>query len=335
MNQADAPSEDASLLSTKNLFLFMLLYAPKGKKIADLRKTLAKAFARDLSGEEVGAEIAKLIADGLGDYGRNAKGKPTASFMLTDKGRETATKLLGGHEVPKTWAKFCDLYLVPLTLGISLDAVGTRTQIASAAKLKAFLLKRHFDLPTSVKLADKDILEAFVCRELGFPNATTFAELQTAVMRRRIDPANEIPAKKLKDVFVQRVLGVSKSGSAALRDHLLQRKSEASATSVPAAFDLSAFAAKVLQVAGETMTGRFTPQRVFINHVWNNVKDQPLFAGFTLDTFKERLLEANQARKLNLVRCDLADLAADADVAHSCITTETTTLHLINLEFVP
>jgi hypothetical protein len=82
-------------------------------------------------------------------------------------------------------------------------------------------------------------------------------------------------------------------------------------------FDLEAFANTVRAAARHAPTGRFGDNKVFIGHLWRQLRDQPQIAPLGLDGFKAKLLEANRGRLLTLSRADLVQMMDPDDVRES------------------
>jgi hypothetical protein len=95
------------------------------------------------------------------------------------------------------------------------------------------------------------------------------------------------------------------------------------------ATDLEAFAQDVLDAARTSRTGRFGEDRVFINHVWKQFKRVHPSSGLDAESFKARLVEANRARLLSLVRADLAPMLDPRDVQASETRYLSTAFHLL------
>lgn len=96
-----------------------------------------------------------------------------------------------------------------------------------------------------------------------------------------------------------------------------------------AGFDLAGFATQVLVAARRTRTGRFGEDRVFINHAWRRFKLDQRPKDMDLTTFKLRLVEANRARYLSLVRADMAPSLDQKDVKESEIRYLSATFHFL------
>jgi hypothetical protein len=100
------------------------------------------------------------------------------------------------------------------------------------------------------------------------------------------------------------------------REPVEEAPARAEAVAEPA-FDLPAFAATVRAAARDCPTGRFGPNKVFINHVWRHLGQEPSVPRLDLDAFKARLVEANRAGLLHLSRADLVEVMDPADVQDS------------------
>jgi hypothetical protein len=73
--------------------------------------------------------------------------------------------------------------------------------------------------------------------------------------------------------------------------------------------------------ARKSSTGRFGEDKVFINHVWQHLREEPRFKELGSEGFKQKLVEANQRRLLNLVAADM-NQAFDANEISASRTTQ-------------
>jgi hypothetical protein len=89
------------------------------------------------------------------------------------------------------------------------------------------------------------------------------------------------------------------------------------------------FAARVIEAAQRTKTGRFGDDRVFINHVWRQYKREYRSKGMDLQAFKQRLVEANRERYLSIVCADMAPVLDQKDVKESEIRYRSATFHFL------
>jgi hypothetical protein len=225
---------------------------------------------------------------------------------------------------------------VPKALGLAPTAPETVKRIAKGEGLAAFLLKRRFELGVGPSPSFGEVLEALACRELGFPEAASLGEVKRLVLARLIGADEGLSDDALKKALPRVLLGAKAGGIGGLRAALLHgwadgtesRQAPAPATaerprdavveeSPCAEFDLPAFARTVQAAARHCPTGRFGDNKVFISHVWRQLREEPGFPAMDLPTFKERLTEANNARLLTLSRADLVQVMDPVDVQES------------------
>jgi len=94
---------------------------------------------------------------------------------------------------------------------------------------------------------------------------------------------------------------------------------------------LETFAQTVMKVAAQAPTGHFGLDKVFISHLWQHGNACGLLQGMSLEEFKQRLLEANQADYLTLSQADLPDRLPSDDVISSATPYLNATFHFIRL----
>jgi hypothetical protein len=110
---------------------------------------------------------------------------------------------------------------------------------------------------------------------------------------------------------------------------LLEQEHDGRRAPKPEPFDLASFAALVLEAARKSRTGRFGEDRVFIHHAWKQFHKLHRSSGLDEEGFKQKLLDANRARLLSLVRADLAPLLNRADVEASEIRYLSASFHFL------
>ncbi len=308
-----------------DLILARLLPAKKSLAPAKLRADLAPLF-RDLSpADEFGDVLAALRAAGL----VTPRGQ-----VLTDAGRARALAFLGVERVPGRgdWAAVKAKCLLPKALG--------QTPPKDAKRLAALLLMRKLGLPVGTGSTLAAVFEAIACRELGFPDAVSLKALIPTLLEQVVKADTPLAAKDVEEIAPRTLLGVTGRGANALRDTALAdwfAGSSAPASVAPVAgddepFDLEAFAATVRSVARDCPTGRFGGNKVFISHVWQQLRDEPRFAALGHDGFKAKLVDANRANLLTLSRADLVQLMDPIDVRESETTFLTAVYHFISVE---
>lgn len=308
-----------------DLILLRLLPATKSVGAAVLRKDLAAVSGRPPGTEAVAEAVAGLRAEGF----LTPRGN-----RLSDAGRARALQFLGLGELPPrtSWAGVTAKFLVPRALGLDADAA-EYVRTADAGRLAAFLLKRELGLPNAGDTVAA-VVDALLCRELGHPQFASLNALVRATLGKAVgggplakaDAAKALPRVKLN----------AKSGR---KEHLcaavLAGTRPKPVEPEPAGeepFDLEAFANTVKAVARTCPTGRFGGYKVFISHVWEQLRDEPRFRPLGPDGFKAELIEANRARLLTLSRADLVQLMDPADVRASETTYLTATFHFILVE---
>jgi hypothetical protein len=248
-------------------------------------------------------------------------------YRLTDAGRTEALGFLGLDALPARtyWKTVRTRYLLTRALGVPEATAETRKRVADADGLGAFLLKTHFDLPAGAGTTLPRALEALVCKELGFSAETSLDAVKAIVLSRLLGSAERLDMQQIREQLPRQVVGARKGGVEELREAALQRwvegengqRSEATATEELGGFDLPSFAATVQAAARHCPTGRFGDNKVFINHVWHGLRQEPGFPDLGLPAFKARLVEANRAGLLRLERADLVQAMDPTDVRES------------------
>ena len=131
-----------------------------------MREDVGKLLDSGLSA----AEFDDLRSE-LASAGFLTKGKRN-SYALTDAGRERSLHFLGIAEFPSrtNWSTVIAKYLFPKAAGLSANAAA---KLDNGDKLAAFILKRKYGLSAGAGSTINQVLEAVVCKELGFPDETT------------------------------------------------------------------------------------------------------------------------------------------------------------------
>src|SRR5690606_22206608 len=109
------------------------------------------------------------------------------------------------------------------------------------------------------------------------------------------------------------------------------RPSTIGATAAAPAIDLPAFARRLPAAAERTTTGHFGDNKVFISHVWRTLRSDPDLNGMSMEDFKRRLGEANNARLLDLSRADLVQAMDPQDIRESEVAYYGATYHFVRL----
>ncbi len=315
----------------------LLTSGKKAPRPKQLRDDIGRFFKHPPNGEQWQEYVEDLVNAGL---------LTTGPYELTDAGRAQAFKFLGLESLPPrtNWKTLRARYLVPKALGLAPDADDLRKRLAKAENLAAFLLKEGHDLPVGAGASLNQVLEALVCKELGFPGEATFAGLKQVVLMRLLGATERLSKKQVEKQLPRHLLGANKAGVDGLHEMILQHWVEGPSapheqtTASPdaalqtAPFDLPAFAATVRAAARDCPTGRFGDNKVFISHVWRYLAQEPGFPQLDLATFKTHLAEANHEGLLHLSRADLVEVMGPADVQESETAYLNARFHFILLE---
>jgi hypothetical protein len=209
-------------------------------------------------------------------------------------------------------------------------------------------LRKRYDLHIKEGASLRQTIEATacqqICEQLGLEPLFDFESLQLAVFNRLLKPTVPLTAKTLGEQLPGYALGATRSGLQGLRDAILSRWLEAPPETQPPVasshlvmpsapearpveppreekrelhLDPTTFAATVQAAARSSPTGHWGDNKVFINHVWRQLQQEPNFPQLDLAAFKERLVEANQRGLLRLERADLVEAMNPDDVRES------------------
>lgn len=292
----------------------------------DVRADVGRFFRTPLADEPWQSLVDELVEAGL---------LTTGSLQLTQAGRSRALEFLGVTELPPKcyWKQVRTKFLLPKALGLDPTTEATQKRLKKAENVAASILKQRLGLPGGAGPTLGKMLEALVCRKLGFPEATTLVELKRLVLSQVSGSEKPLSAKELNQKVPRVVLGVKQG--AGFADVLLDGWADAGKEPAPIQppptqlpttiaeepireeFDLPTFAATVKAAARDCPTGRFGDNKVFINHVWRHLRNESSFPALDLPAFKEKLVEANNARLLTLSRADLVEVMNPADVQES------------------
>lgn len=308
-----------------DLILVRLLPPSKGRPSPKkLRDDVSRLFPHPPPSEGFADALAMLRADGL----ITPRGQ-----HLTDTGRTRALHYLGIAEVPHRcqWKTIQARYLVPKALGLDPKSEEAHSLVESKT-LVPRLIKRECKLPVGTPNTEAAVLEALVCQKLGYPQCSSVESLLQAVYAKVFESPEPLPREQALKLLPRKKLGAAKGGADAARAAVITRltangvslpssspvpQAEPDKSSVTEPFDLEVFARTVIAAARTSPTGRFGDNKVFINHVWRQLRDQPQIAPLGLSGFKARLVEANQRRLLTLSRADLVQMLDPTDVRES------------------
>jgi hypothetical protein len=321
-------TQTATVSRVGNLILARLLTAgkraPSPKKLKD---DLARFFQFPPTEEQWQGYFQELERAGMLEL------RP---YRLTDSGRDTALDFLGIRELPSrtNWNTLRTRFLVPKALGLPDASPETLKRISRKPNLEAVLLAARYELPTGAGASLKNALEALACKELGYPEESSVEAVKARVLSKLMGSKERLPMKEIQKQLPRVAVGARNSKPDALRDALLQRWADPTGATQPMPapvaqpepepepehvekFDLPTFAETVKAAARDCPAGRFGDNKVFINHVWRHLQNEPGFPRLDLTAFKHALAEANQAGLLKLSRADLVQVMDPADVLES------------------
>jgi hypothetical protein len=285
-------------------------------------------------------------------------------LRLTDAGRARALAFLEAESLPPraNWGTVQARYLVPRALGVPAADGKGRNRLKTADNLRAAALRKAYRLPVPENASLTETIQAaacrLVCEQLGLDPPATWQALELAVLNRLVNAPAPLNRKAMREQLAGHALGATRGGLQGLRDAILLRWLDSSNGSPgPAApsatiqptpqprlpepprdearethLDPATFAATVQAAARSSPTGRWGDNKVFINHVWRQLQQEPNFPRLDLATFKDRLADANQRGLLRLERADLVEAMNPDDVRESETTFLTATYHFILVE---
>jgi hypothetical protein len=321
-----------------------------------LQKDVTRLLPTQLSAEQWQTSLTELEQAGL---------LRRSPFALTEAGRARALAFLELDALPPrtNWGTIQGRYLVPRALGLSSGDRKGRDRLKVANNLRAAALRKSYDLRVKENASLRQTVEAaacqMICQQLGLEPLFDLESLQLAVFNRLLNPTVPLTSKTLGEQLPGYALGASRSGLQGLRDAILSRWLDSSAETqppvtpsnlitppAPAArlveppreerrelhLDPTTFAATVQAAARSCPTGHWGDNKVFINHVWRQLQQEPNFPRLDLAAFKERLIEANQRGLLQLEQADLVEPMNPEDVRESETTFLTATYHFIVVE---
>jgi hypothetical protein len=309
-----------------DLILIRLLAG--GTKAIEKKKVLtdlSKLFHEFPSEREFETQLE--IATEQGFVKRNQR-----SLKLQNSGRVKALEALGNCALPSkvTWTTIQNRILAPLALGVDPSDKAEVECIAGAQnKAIPWFVRRELKLPGGVGEFIREILTAVICNGLGSRSSKAWRELYAKIpcdvfswKDRKVNP-NELRIAAIRGWLSGGIVTPS----------FTKAKTPAGSQEVwPRPFDLAEFASTVYAAAKACPTGRFGDHKVFISHVWLQLKDEPMFRAFDLPTFKQRLLEANAKGLLTLTRADLPQVLDIVDVRESEITYLNASFHFVHLD---
>jgi hypothetical protein len=337
-------NEPSTIDLVDQLVLARLLVAgEKGATTSELKKTLDPLLGHRFAGAALAERLAQALVrlESAGLAHRTRKGK-TERGTRTPEGQRRALEFLGLDHLPPVvkWDPIKKAYLAARALGLPAPKDKTVKHLSGDPGFKAALLKAQFDLPLDDYPTFDQALDALAWKLLGFEAAPgakfNVKTVKAALVRRelegstRVDPKGD-PKKEATKLLARKV-GARQSAKDELRLAALRHwidGASATPTTAPASapapapvipLDLDTFARRVLEAARSSPTGQFGDDKVFVVHVFRTLSSDPVFATMGLDGFKQRLAEANNARRLDLSRANMVEAMDPNDVELSKVS---------------
>jgi hypothetical protein len=331
-----------NLSSIESLVLVRLLATgEKGGTGSKIKKDLEPLLAHRWQGaaltERIEHTLNSLESKGLLALVPGKTKKAAPKFVLTAEGHRNGLEFLGVSQLrPKTtWAVLRKTYLPARVLGISASAEAVFKALSSEPAFQAVLLKRQFNLSIAELPKPDEATDALAWKLIGFEGENQKfnpKNVKTALFNRALGDGHIADFKKAATRLLARAVAARRDDPKELRDAVVRSlidREENGPTQPP--LDLVSFAEQVKSVARECPTGRFGDSKVFIIHVWNAIQSDPTFRTMGLDTFKEQLAEANNARLLDLSRADLVQAMDPDDVRQSEVHYLNATFHFVRI----
>ncbi|MEZ0388616.1 MAG: hypothetical protein ACAI34_16205 [Verrucomicrobium sp.] len=267
-----------------------------GETSGAVRKDIGPLVARNLSKPEqerilTNAITSMLERDLIEPCGRNR-------HRVTPGGRKLSLKFLALEDLPPktSWAKLRDRVLVAKAMGLNAKSLRVLNHISKADGLRAMTLLDLFGGP------QKSLTSSGLLPTLG----------------------------QATDMLVAAQLGASRSGVAELRNALLARWVESEREQSDDEGD-GTFVKDVVQAARQSPAERFGDDKVLIAHAWEQYRKEHPTKALSIESFKEKVLEAQRKGQIELSRADLVEAMNPEKVIESEISYLGTRFHFIRI----
>lgn len=343
-------------ISLADLLLSRLLFADKkGMTVSELKVALKAIAGSELSNTAHSEQIETTLTN-LSEQGYT---QPVSSsrYQLSDRGGEHILDALNLKTLPPRlqWQTLKNTDWIAHALTLPALSTETRKRLGEADGLRAAILQQGFDLPIAPfgtltqarnallwqQLCDAQTAERLQAqlpdlRQQVFNQGTVMA----ALLNDLLQTAKPLPWDKALSQLVAKVAHAKRTSPDELRTAILRQAMTSTAspspstdtTPTPATLSDEAFAELTLNAAKATQDGRLGDAKVFISRVWATLQQQHPDLTLSLEDFKQRLLTANQQRRLDLSRADLAYALDAHDVSASEINHLNSTFHFIRLD---
>jgi hypothetical protein len=318
-----------SLSPTSTLLLARLGTTPAGsatqtRLVRDLLPLIGSAQSRAECGTIFETELRALHAAGHVEPGARA------SWRITASGRSLFRECFGA--APGRGAKWSALkqYQLP-ALALAATNGAPAADIRSIGGLRAAILDREYGLGLDPSATLAQARDALAWKQLGVSTTRPF-KVRTVLewaFGRLLELEREIPVAEALARLAALKAGARRPDPTALAPALLRRWTSHSKPAAPRSMPLAEFAQVVGQGVRECPGGRFGPDKVFISHVWGQLRDVLGSRGIDEARFKKLLVDANREDLLALDRADLVPAMDPEDVAASETRYLNATFHFI------
>ncbi len=343
-------------ISLADLLLSRLLFADKnGMTVSELKAALKAIAGSELSNTAYSEQIETTLTN-LSEQGYT---QPVSSsrYQLSDRGGQHILDALNLKTLPPRlqWQTLKNTDWIAHALTLPALSTETRKRLGEADGLRAAILQQGFDLPIAPFGTLTQARNALLWQHLCHPQTAERLQTQLPDLRQQVfnqgtvmaallndllQTAKPLPWDKALSQLVAKVAHAKRTSPDELRTAILRQAMTSTAspspstdtTTTPAPLSDEAFAELTLNAAKATQDGRLGDAKVFISRVWATLQQQHPDLTLSLEDFKQRLLTANQQRRLDLSRADLAYALDAHDVSASEINHLNSTFHFIRLD---
>lgn len=343
-----------------DLLLSRLLFADaNGMTISELKAALKAIAGSELSNTAYTEQIETTLTNlSEQDYTQPVS---SARHQLSDRGRQHILDALRLKTLPPRlqWKTLKNTDWIAHALNLPALSTETRKRLAEADGLRAAILKQGFSLPVAPFGTLTQARNALLWQHLCNPQTAENLQTQLPDLRQQAFNQGTVMAALLNDLLqapkplpwdkalaqlVAKVAQAKRTTPDELRSAILRQALTRSAAPLPlkpdasnstpiaAALSDEAFAELTLNAAKATQDGRLGDSKVFISRVWATLQQQHPDLTLTLEDFKQRLITANQQRRLDLSRADMAYALDSNDVSTSETNHLNSTFHFIRLD---
>jgi hypothetical protein len=292
-----------------------------------------------------GSLLAQLMTEKL--IGSDEKRR----WEITAAGKKWLNEQLALQAFPEKmkWSEFMKKYVIPISLGLQVSELKTKSPEPFPKWLHAKILRRDYQLKVAENAKLQQVGNALVWKELGGEpgKRVTLAGLRKLVLAKALGSPSRLSEIGQLGILAERKLGkpipserdVSKqlfqswpagpAPSLTAQDEELANEKAKAKVQAAQAEKLKLFAKQALVIGKHEKVERFGDHKAFIVSVWRVWQELEEGKAGTLPFFKKRLLQAHQAGLLNLTRADLVSAMDPENLEKSSIPYANTIFHFI------